>query len=124
MVPDERRRFEACVDAIASRVRTQFPKDCPSCGRRYANPADFLASTRAFGTPSQLDPSDDDPIGILELANCPCKSTIALRWEDGPGAERQRLHMVIATLSAAHGGSRVRALEALRAAIHTRLTQP
>lgn len=56
-----------------------FPKRCPSCGRRYANAADFIAQTRTVaGGHSGLKQSrDDDGRVIVEcFRNCVCGSTL------------------------------------------------
>lgn len=60
----------------------QFPRRCPCCRREFSSFADYLSATVAIGLPI-LDPiEDDEPVGALGFANCACKTTIALRYED------------------------------------------
>jgi len=60
----------------------QFPRRCSCCRREFASFADFLSATVSIGLPI-LDPiEDDEPIGALGFANCACKTTLALRYED------------------------------------------
>jgi HD-like signal output (HDOD) protein len=60
----------------------QFPRRCSCCRREFASFADYLSATVPIGLPL-LDPiEDDEPVGALGFANCACKTTIALRYED------------------------------------------
>ncbi len=62
--------------------QAQFPRNCSSCGHPYATFDGFLRRTTRVGHPL-LDPiEDDEPIGVLCFANCPCGSTLALQYED------------------------------------------
>lgn len=61
----------------------QFPRACSTCRRVHLNFPGYLEATKPIGAP-RLDPDDDedDAIGLLSFANCPCGSTLALRYED------------------------------------------
>lgn len=85
--------------------------------------ADFRAQTHPFGTPGQVDPSDeDDPVGILELANCACSSTIALRWEGAPRtAARAELREAVREMARTSGHDERAVMVELRRMVHARL---
>jgi len=60
----------------------QFPRLCSCCAREFPSFAGYLAATTPVGLPI-FDPiEDDDPIGVLGFANCACRTTIAIRYED------------------------------------------
>jgi hypothetical protein len=84
------------VDAIVSVCESQFPRRCPACERVYATFAEYLRLTLPLGHPMEFDPEPDDPIGLVDFANCACGSTISVRWESGPGPARIALRSAIA----------------------------
>ncbi len=70
------------TDTTLAACVAQFPRRCSCCAREFPSFADYLAVTQPIGLPI-LDPIDDDePVGALGFANCACKTTIAIRYED------------------------------------------
>lgn len=60
----------------------QFPRRCSCCAREFPTFANYLQVTTPIGLPI-LDPiEDDEPVGVLGFANCQCRTTIAIRYED------------------------------------------
>jgi hypothetical protein len=43
----------------------------------------------------QFDTAEDDPIGIVDFVNCPCGTTLSVRWEGPPGTIRQALRLAL-----------------------------
>ncbi len=71
------------VESTLSACAAQFPRRCSCCHREFPSFGDFLATCTPIGLPL-LDAIDDDedPVGALSFANCVCKTTIAIRYED------------------------------------------
>ena len=84
------------VSVIVDRCRRQFPRHCPVCKRHFISFADYTSVTRSVGSPVEFDSAPDDPIGVVDFANCPCGTTISVSWEGPPGEERIALRRAIA----------------------------
>lgn len=88
----------ALVKGLRELAADSFPKRCASCGREFADAAEFLRETEALhgGRTGFKQSRDDDENVILELfRNCPCGSTLLeffgnRRDESEKGAERRR----------------------------------
>lgn len=83
------------VGVIADRLSDQFPRQCPACDRRYGTFAQYLSDTTPVGYPMEYDPDPDDPFGIVDFANCPCGTTLSVRWEGPPSEERVALRAAV-----------------------------
>lgn len=71
------------IEIIQNYINTQFPKDCPKCGRRYNSLREYLQNTTHQGDPISYDAEDGDwkpkkPIGTFSLANCQCGTTLSV----------------------------------------------
>ena len=66
--------FAGLTELIAS----AFPKQCPTCGRKYESAAEYWAATQPIGQGrSGLKQSTDDGSTIVEaFRNCVCGSTL------------------------------------------------
>jgi len=84
------------VRLMRRHLETQFPLDCPRCGRRYATLRDFLLDTRPAGPPIPHDAEAGDwnparPLGTMTHANCACGDTLTLSSHGMPLARLWRL---------------------------------
>jgi hypothetical protein len=76
-----------------------FPKQCPSCGRRYESAEEFIHETRSIREEISglKSATDDESQPMVELyRNCPCGSTLMDCFDDRrdlshPGLKRRRL---------------------------------
>jgi len=76
-----------------------FPKQCPSCGRRYESPEAFIRETQSVrqGISGLKNARDDETQPMVELyRSCPCGSTLMDCFDDRrdfshPGLKRRRL---------------------------------
>jgi len=73
-------KLEGFIPFILQECESQFPTTCKSCGRGFADFLDYVRATRPIGLIPDMDP-DDDPLGLLSLANCNCGNTLALKCE-------------------------------------------
>jgi len=76
------------VDGMLAVCRGQFPKSCTTCGATWRTFGEYVAVMKPVGAPIPDDVDDDDPIGLLSLANCGCGSTLALQC----GAIAREIH--------------------------------
>ena len=58
------------VEIVRSYIESQFPKKCPSCGRRYRSLKEYLLETTHLGDPISYDAEKEDwqpkqPIGTV-----------------------------------------------------------
>jgi hypothetical protein len=66
-----------------------FPKDCPTCCRRFATLREYLLITTHLGPAIPYDAELGDwkplrPLGTMTYANCPCGTTLALTSQGMP----------------------------------------
>lgn len=69
------------VPPILQACKAQFPRTCKCCGRQFVDFADYVRGTRPIGLIADLE-VDDDPLGLMSMANCGCGTTMALRCEN------------------------------------------
>lgn len=75
----------ALLKGLRELAADSFPKRCPSCGRVFADAAEFLRETGSLpaGHSGFKQSRDDDEKVILELfRNCPCGSTLMEFFDD------------------------------------------
>jgi hypothetical protein len=76
-----------------------FPKQCPSCGRRYESAEEFIRATQSIreGISGLKSAVDEEAQPMVELyRNCPCGSTLMDCFDDRrdlsqPGLKRRKL---------------------------------
>jgi len=69
------------VRIIGAHLEALFPRNCPKCGTRFADLADYLRVTKHLGEPVTFDDVQDlptSPLGTMSLANCSCGTTLSL----------------------------------------------
>ena len=81
---------EEVTEIVIECIESQFPKDCPNCGRRYSSIAEYLRQTKHVGRPVSHDADMETwtprrLLGTQSYANCQCGSTLAI------GSERMGL---------------------------------
>jgi hypothetical protein len=69
-----------------------FPKSCPKCSRHFATLWEYVRGTQEVWPVVSYDAESNDyepidPIGIFAMANCSCRTTIALSTERMPLSE-------------------------------------
>ena len=74
---------EQVVDIIQSAVERLFPRNCPSCGRRFISMKEYLENTVHLGQPRSYDADMQDwqpnsPLGTFSFSQCKCGNTITL----------------------------------------------
>jgi hypothetical protein len=84
------------LETVRRHFESLFPKNCSTCGRRFASLREYILSTRRVGRAISYDAELGDwqtqqPIGSLAFANCPCGSTLVLSTEGMPLPQRQAL---------------------------------
>lgn len=60
----------------------QFPKSCTKCKKTYDSFKQFVAETKLLGRPRADRLPGPDPVGMMCFADCECKSTLGLVYED------------------------------------------
>lgn len=69
-----------------------FPRGCPKCGRHFATLWEYVRVTQEVWPVVSYDAESNDyepldPIGIFAMANCSCRTTMALSAERMPLSE-------------------------------------
>jgi hypothetical protein len=77
------------ITQMREHLEGQFPKECPTCQRRFATLREYLLTTKHLGPAMPYDAHLDDwtplkPLGTMTYANCPCGSTLSLSSEGMP----------------------------------------
>jgi hypothetical protein len=121
-MPTEPQLVLQFVGTIADRLSNQFPRHCPACDRRYGTFVQYLADTVPVGYPMEYDTDVEDPFGIVDFSNCPCGTTLSVRWEGPPSAERAALREAIREDAQRTGRSATAVLVVLRSAIARAVT--
>jgi hypothetical protein len=92
----------------------QFPRPCGTCGTVYPSFRAWIERTVPVGAPMPDDLEDEDPIGLISFANCPCGSTLSLTCEDPTGAAHRAFNEALRREAAASGRRRGELLTELR----------
>jgi hypothetical protein len=83
------------VRIVRSYIEGLFPKDCPSCGRRFGSLREFLQSTVHVGMPVLYETIGGkvlpEPMGPLAFVNCPCGATLTIGSKGIPRAQMAEL---------------------------------
>ena len=95
----------------------QFPRACRTCGTVYPSFRAWIERTVPVGAPMPDDSEDEDPIGLISFANCPCGSTLSLTCEDPTGAAHRAFNEALRRQVAATGRGRGELLAELREAV-------
>jgi hypothetical protein len=71
------------ISQMRAHLERQFPKSCPSCGRRFASLREYLQAVSHLGSAMPYDADmgvwrPSNPVGTATYANCPCGNTLAL----------------------------------------------
>jgi hypothetical protein len=71
------------VKAMREHLESQFPKVCPTCGRRYETLRDYILVTERIEPAVSYDAEMEDwtpkePVGTVTYSNCACGTTLAL----------------------------------------------
>jgi hypothetical protein len=77
------------IDLMIDHLEGLFPKDYPSCRRRFASLREFFAEAHPVGQPISYDLEEGNtnpkqPVGAVALSNCPCGTTLALSSDGMP----------------------------------------
>lgn len=86
MLPEQLTPF---IEPMMAMCRTQFPRTCGACDRRFEDFEQWVRLTDPIGAPSLDEQSDADPFGIISWVNCGCGSTLILHCEDMEGPLHQ-----------------------------------
>jgi len=71
------------VTIMRVHLEGQFPKDCPTCHRHYANLRDYIQITQRLEPSISYDAEMGmwrpfQPLGTVTFTNCPCGTTLSL----------------------------------------------
>lgn len=111
------KRLEPFVGPIVAMCRTQFPRTCHTCNRRFDDFGQWVALTDPIGAPTLEEEGEEDVFGMVSWVNCVCGSTLVLECEDMAGPMHRQFMQALAEESAL-SGRRVRALlEDLRSSV-------
>ncbi|MFA6029594.1 MAG: hypothetical protein WC969_07060 [Elusimicrobiota bacterium] len=80
------RRLEPFQARLRAMCFAQFPRRCGNCRREYKDLSAYLAGTTPLAADAESGGSDT--LGIFSYADCPCGSTLSLRWEGFTPEER------------------------------------
>jgi hypothetical protein len=70
--------------------KSQFPKECGTCGKVYPSFKSYVEGVSPIGLPKIDHIEDQDPLGLMSFGNCVCGSTLVIRCEDlGRDAEEK-----------------------------------
>lgn len=110
--PDIPANLVALVPEMIGVCRTQFPRECGVCGRRFSRFEEWIALTDPIASPT-FDESCDDPIGMISWVNCSCGTTLVLHCGH-QGAGHDAFAAVLAATSSSSGLTPAALLQQLR----------
>ncbi len=102
-----------------------FPRDCTTCGRRFATLRQYILETTPVGSTTSFDAQLGDwhttePIGAIAMANCPCGSTLGLTTEGIALPEIHRLLAWVREETTRRGMTQAELLESVRTEMRQR----
>jgi hypothetical protein len=92
--------LKAFVPPMMAMARKQFPRDCPSCRRRYADFEQYIRET-VPGAITMNYPFD--PMGMISWVRCGCGNTLTLRCEEMTGDTHRQFLKALENESKASG---------------------
>ncbi|MCB1746024.1 MAG: hypothetical protein H6977_14160 [Gammaproteobacteria bacterium] len=113
---------DAVVVILQRYFESPFPRDCPTCGRHYANLRQYVRETAPVGYSVSYDANRGDwdtanPIGSAAFANCACGNTLALTTKEMEMSQRLALLAWLKRTSEGSGRTPSEVLDQLRARI-------
>lgn len=117
MLPKSLEAFLAPMLAMAG---AQFPRDCGSCRRSYADFAEFVRETKPIGAPTLGIGAALDPIGMVSWTNCACGSTLVLFCSDTEGEMHSLFMLALEAEAQASGRPLIEVALAVRTEVRRR----
>lgn len=95
--------LEPFVEPLLAMARSQFPRECNNCRRRYENFKQYLRETQPVGEPTMLPDFPGDPGGMISWTNCSCGNTLVLECEDMKGSAHRQFIQTLEEFSRSSG---------------------
>ena len=114
------KRLEPFIERIIAMCRSQFPRTCNTCKRRFDDFRQWVGLTDPIGAPTLDENTEADPFGMITWVNCACGSTLILECEDMKGPLHHQFTQALAEQSALSGRGVGDLLQDLRRAVRQR----
>lgn len=113
-------RLELFIEPIIAMCRSQFPRTCSTCKRRFDDFGEWVRVTDPLGAPTLDEEAEADPFGMISWVNCGCGSTLILECEDMEGPLHHQFVQAFAEESALSGRAVSDLAQDLRRAVRQR----